>query len=176
VNNELAMWDASLAKRPQVVVVNKTDLPDVKARLAQIKEAFREADIDPIFISAVTGSGLKELINETWKLLKVSDIRAGVAVPAPPKVFRPQSVEGSAGIQKSGGTFIVADPELEHLLDRIDLSRPEEQEEFKKSLEKLGINKLLKSAGAKSGDRILSGKKEWQWYYTDEHRRSGRNV
>jgi GTP-binding protein len=176
VNNELAMWDASLAKRPQVVVVNKTDLPDVKARLAKIKEAFREADIDPIFISAVTGSGLKELINETWKLLKVSDIRAGVAVPAPPKVFRPQSVEGSAGIQKSGGTFIVADPELEHLLDRIDLSRPEEQEEFKKSLEKLGINKLLKSAGAKSGDRILSGKKEWQWYYTDEHRRSGRNV
>jgi GTP-binding protein len=175
VNNELAMWDVSLAKRPQIVAVNKIDLPDVKARLDKIKEDFAEAGISPVFISAATGNGLKELIEETWKVLKASDIRASVVQTAT-KIFRPQPVDGSTSIQKRGGTYIVADPELERLLDKTDLTNREGQEEFNQSLEKLGINKLLKSAGAKPGDTIITGKKEWKWYYTDEHGRPGRNI
>ena len=40
VNNELALFDASLAKRPQVVAVNKIDLPEVKERQNEITSCF----------------------------------------------------------------------------------------------------------------------------------------
>ena len=41
VNNELALFDATLAKRPQVVAINKVDLPEVKARVAELKAVFQ---------------------------------------------------------------------------------------------------------------------------------------
>jgi GTP-binding protein len=176
VNNELALWDASLAKRPQVVAVNKIDLPDVKARELDIKRAFAEAGVSPVFISASERIGLDDLVKETWALLKASDIRSKATVQPVTKVFRPQPVDGFSAVRKKGNTFIISDPDLERLLDKTDLSNPEEQSEFREGLEKLGINKLLKSAGARTGDKVITGNKEWNWSYSDEHRHHGRNV
>ncbi|MFC1875566.1 GTPase ObgE, partial [Chloroflexota bacterium] len=43
VNNELALFDSALAKKPQLVAVNKFDLPDVRARVKEMKESFSHA-------------------------------------------------------------------------------------------------------------------------------------
>lgn len=98
VNNELAMWDVSLAKRPQVVAVNKVDLPEVKGSLNRIKEAFAEAGVSPILISAKGGIGLRELIEEIKNLLKAADIHNKIGVQVSSRVFRPRPVDGSSGI------------------------------------------------------------------------------
>jgi GTPase len=176
VNNELAMFDATLAKRPQVVAINKVDLPEASARVDELKSTFAEADIKPIFISAVEGVGLNELIEETWKLLKEANIRDRLVKPqtVPTKVFRPEAVDKGVKVQRKGNSYIVADPALERLLDKLDLEDPEDVKEFKEAIDKLGVNKTLKSAGAKSGDTITTGNMEWTWY--DEDRSNGRNV
>ncbi len=178
VNNELALFDAKLAKRPQVVVINKMDLPVVAARRQELKDFFEQAGISPLFISATTGQGLKELVAETQKRLKEADLRARVAAASeviPPKVFRPEAVNQGFGISKKNRSFIVSDPELEHLLDKYDLANPADTEAFYKRLVDLGIYQSIKSAGAKSGDTIITGNREWEWY-EHEHRRDGRNL
>jgi GTP-binding protein len=167
VNNELALWDVSLARRPQVVAVNKIDLPEVAARLEEIKTAFAEADISPVFISAFTHQGTKELVNKIWTLLKASGIREKVALQATPTVFRPQPVD-SAKVHKKGKTYLVSDPNVERLLDKTDFTDPEEEARFYESLEGLGVDKYLISAGAKSGDTVITGKVEWKWIHPDE--------
>jgi GTPase len=169
VNNELALWDASLAKRPQVVAVNKIDLPEVADRLEAIKAAFAEADISPVFISASAHLGLKELVNQIWTLLKASRIREQIDVQAPPTVFRPQPVD-SAKVQKKLKTYLVSDPDVEKLLDKTDFADPEERARFYQSLEGLGVDKYLTSAGAKSGDTVITGRVEWKWIHPDERR------
>ena len=40
VNTELALFDAALVEKPQVVALNKVDLPRVQSRLAELKDAF----------------------------------------------------------------------------------------------------------------------------------------
>ena len=46
VNNELSLFDSSLARKPQIVAINKIDLPAVRDRKREIQKTFHEAGID----------------------------------------------------------------------------------------------------------------------------------
>jgi GTP-binding protein len=66
LNRELALYDPELAKRPQIVVLNKTDLPEVKRRLAQLRRPFKARGIEVLAISAATGAGVGPLLERVW--------------------------------------------------------------------------------------------------------------
>jgi GTPase len=70
LNTELERYDDALLRRAQIVVLSKIDLlspEEVETHL----ESLRRASDAPVFaISSVTGSGIKELINELWKHLQ----------------------------------------------------------------------------------------------------------
>src|SRR5256884_5182235 len=62
INHELHEYDVQLAKRPQVIVLNKMDLPDAQQRLPALK-AEAEAACYPVFsISAAANQGVDELM------------------------------------------------------------------------------------------------------------------
>ena len=46
INSELALFDPALGEKPQLVVFNKMDLPDVQERWPEIKVAIHAADAD----------------------------------------------------------------------------------------------------------------------------------
>ena len=54
VSTELSLFDSALAQKPQLVVVNKIDLPQVRTRLAEMKDDFDKAGITVHFVSAAT--------------------------------------------------------------------------------------------------------------------------
>ncbi len=68
-NRELALYDPQLAARPQIVVVNKIDLPDVRRRLTTLKRPFARRNIEVHAISAATGEGIPALLEAIWKAL-----------------------------------------------------------------------------------------------------------
>jgi len=61
INNELSKYSQTLAQKTQIVVLNKTDLPDTKEKIEAFKNALK--DIQVLTLSAITGEGVKELIN-----------------------------------------------------------------------------------------------------------------
>ncbi len=86
VNTELSLFDSALAKKPQLVAVNKIDLPQVRARLDEIKASFTAAGSKARLVSAATGEGLPELMAEAMNLLKKAPkLEAGQRK----KIFRP---------------------------------------------------------------------------------------
>lgn len=72
LNRELALYDERLATRPQIVVLNKNDLPEVRRRRAQIAGPFRRRGISLHAISTVTGEGVPALLELVWKALGAS--------------------------------------------------------------------------------------------------------
>jgi GTP-binding protein len=66
INAELARHDAALAERPQVVALNKIDLPDVRALYPEVAERFRQRGIELHAISAVTGEGVPAVLEALW--------------------------------------------------------------------------------------------------------------
>ena len=69
VNSELTLYDAALAKKPQIVVINKIDLPQVQERLAEIKGDFKTTGVPVLFVSAAMWEGVGALIAEVSKTL-----------------------------------------------------------------------------------------------------------
>lgn len=160
VNTELSLYDSALGQKRQLVVVNKIDLPQVQARLAEIKDALASVGATPFFISAATGEGVAELMAETLKMLQsVSD----EAITAPRKVFRPQPKGISPSVYKEGDTYVVVAPELERIVGRTDMTNPRVRWQLRRQLNRLGVSKALEKAGVKPGDRIRCGNLEWEW-------------
>lgn len=163
VNNELVLFDSSLAQKPQIVCVNKIDLPQVRARTKEIREAFAEARIEVCFISAETKEGVPELMAETMR--KLNQLTLGKAEMKQPalKVFYPQPRSGGIRVHKEGEVFVLEVPGLERLVSRRGDLGAEVAQELKGRLNRLGVNKALLKAGIKPGDKVRCGTVEWEW-------------
>ncbi len=69
---ELKSFDPELAKRPTVVAMSKADLPEVQEAYAKLKPRFKRKKIDLKLISAATGFGIRELLNELYAIASES--------------------------------------------------------------------------------------------------------
>jgi GTP-binding protein len=64
INRELACFDAELAGKPQVVVGNKIDLLASPSERESVRKKFAEQGVHLWLISAATGEGVAELVDE----------------------------------------------------------------------------------------------------------------
>jgi len=69
LGRELKLYDPQLATRPQIVVLNKADLPEVKEKRARLVRSFKARGIEFFVISAATGAGVGALLEAVWRLL-----------------------------------------------------------------------------------------------------------
>lgn len=67
LNNELRLYSETLAKKIQIIALNKIDLPEAGENLKVFKSKVPGKKVLPI--SALTGEGIKELLNECYKKL-----------------------------------------------------------------------------------------------------------
>ena len=161
-NEELALYDPVLAQKPQVIVLNKIDLPEVKRRLDAIKKELAGSGIKAHYISAADGQGVSELMSDTLQLLKkVAAGEEGVKLPV--KVFRPQPKEAEVKVSKAGDAFVLSAPELERIVPGAGASPSELRWQLNNQLKRLGATKALEKAGVKRGDKIRCGELTWEW-------------
>jgi len=161
VNGELSSFDSSLAGKPQLVVINKIDLPQVQVRLAEIKAAFSSVGTTVLFISAAAKEGVSELMAETMRLLQSIGAQVGVGISQ--KVFRPQPQGSGASVHKEGDTFVVVAPELERIVAGAGGSSHELHRQLKRQFTRMGVSRALEKAGVKPGDKVRCGYLEWEW-------------
>ena len=163
VNNELSLFDSALAQKPQLVAVNKIDLPQVQARLTEIREEFSHTGISILCVSAATGQGVAKLMAETMKMLNrvAAEKEAGKQVPR--KVFRPVPEVSRTSVRKEGDTFVVVVPGLERIVAGRGVTGAELRGLFKRQFARLGVSKTLEKAGIKPGDKVRCGTLEWEW-------------
>jgi GTP-binding protein len=76
INRELALFDPALAQRPQLVVLNKMDLPDVEGLHKRLTATFARRGLRLLAISAATGAGVPALLEEVWKVITAERRRA----------------------------------------------------------------------------------------------------
>jgi len=62
IRNELKLYKEDLLEKPELVVLNKIDLPQVREKVEKVKEAFQKRGLPFFAISALTGEGIEELL------------------------------------------------------------------------------------------------------------------
>ena len=72
INEELAGYSPQLAQKPQILVLNKMDLPGAKRTAKALQTMFKEREV--LLISALTRKGVKQLISKlTERLVQFHD-------------------------------------------------------------------------------------------------------
>ena len=69
INRELALFNPTLMEKPQVVAINKIDLPSTRERLKKEIDIFKKNGVKVLAFSAATGEGIDTVINEITKTL-----------------------------------------------------------------------------------------------------------
>ena len=164
VNTELALYDESLARRPQLVVVNKIDLPSVRKREGELRRSFGEVGIRPYFVSASSGEGVRELMADAMQLIETEGSKGyeGDIEGEEEKVFHPGPPAGRPRVYQEEGTYYVESSGLERIVQRGG-DGSEALWYVRRQLERQGINRVLKRRGIRPGDRVRCGSFEWEW-------------
>ncbi len=82
IRRELAQYDESLLKRPELVVLTKSDLPDVREAYPELARRFAEIGVDLQLISSASHDGLDTLMNRVAALLQTPEGEARAPNPA----------------------------------------------------------------------------------------------
>ncbi len=162
VNRELVRHRAQLAELPQIIVLNKIDLPDAKDALSRLLGRFRRHGQEVFPISAVTGEGVDALVNAVAARLK----EAKAAAPVPGQVEEIVSVVPSAAVeieQAEEGVFLVKGEEIERQARRLAAENEEAMVYLYRRLGQKGILRKLAHLGARAGDKIRVAGRELEY-------------
>jgi GTP-binding protein len=170
INSELALFDAELRRKPQVVAVNKMDLMDVQERFEEISAVFKERlqneesglNVDPelFAISAVAGTNVRPLLYRASQLLEEAP---PVQKVTEKPVYRVEEDPREFTIQRTSdgwrivGTAIVRAAEMTYWENYQSVRR------FQRILETLGVDGALRDAGIQEGDTVYVGEYELEW-------------
>ena len=169
INRELHEYDERLSTRPQIVVLNKMDLPEAQERWPELK-AKAEAAGYPVFaISAAAHQGTEQLMQFTSQRLtelqqeeitRVEE-QAVVADMSGP-VLRPQPDDAFV-VTKEKGVYVVRGKMVERAVGMTKLDNEEGMERLQFTLQKMGVTQELEAAGVQVGDVVRFGRVELLW-------------
>jgi len=160
INSELSLFDPDLAKKPQVVAVNKMDLPEVQTRWEDIQRKLKKKGISAIPISAVTGNNVLSLLYKALELLRETPV-APEASDVP--VYHPQSDPRKYEIKRVANGWRISGASIERAAAMTYWENDESIRRFQRILETLGIDAALRKAGVREGDLVSVGDYELEW-------------
>ena len=161
INEELRLFNSQLASKPQLVVLNKMDLPQAQELWPLVEQEVARRGTPVSSISAATGSGVREMLYLALQLLD-SLPEEGVA-PEETAIFRlPEDDEGfTISVEDDG--FRIGGKRVERLVARTDWRYEESIRRLHRALERLGIAKAMEEAGVEKGDTVYIGDSELEW-------------
>lgn len=161
INTELALFDEHLASRPQIVALNKMDLPQAQERWQALKAELERRGYEIFAMSALTRTGTRDV------LYRAAQRVAETPVPAPVEempVYKPQADPAAFAITREpDGAYRVQGARIERAARMTYWEHDEAVQRFQKILEVLGIRKALAAAGIHEGDTVYIGEYELEW-------------
>ena len=163
INNELKKYSEKLSKRKQIIVANKIDSMQDETLYKELSELAKKEKLEIFKISAVTGEGIKELLNKVSQELKELPKEDLVEVEKDKKIYELKD-ESQFTIYKEGKIFVVDGPAVQRVMRRVNVEDNESLHYFHKCLDDLGVNQALKKAGVQEGDTVRVVDWELEWY------------
>ncbi|MBF8266858.1 MAG: GTPase Obg [Dehalococcoidia bacterium] len=162
VREEMRLYDEALLEKPEVVVINKIDLPEVRERLSTLRETLQKNGLRGLFISALTGEEVEDVLDRASDI--VDEQRSKMKVPSETMpALHPRSREGKPSVRREGEVFVLSSPHAERLVRRVDLGDERVQAQLWREFQRTGVVRALERAGAKSGMMVRIGNYELEW-------------
>ncbi|MFN8477379.1 MAG: GTPase ObgE [Kouleothrix sp.] len=163
INEELRLYQPELAKRPQLVALNKVDLPEAQANLARLRAAIALPSAMIFEISGATHAGVDSLIQAAAAQLAAMPLPTSNTTPEDLVWPVPEVDERFFSVQPEGNGWRVRGKRIERLISMTNFAQTEALMRIQRVLEASGISAALLAAGIQEGDPVYIEKAELIW-------------
>ena len=147
-------YDEKLARKPELVIANKMDLPNASENLQKFREKYPNVEI--IEISAMNNQGINELI------IRLADMLDNVMLEPLYEetsyeshiIYKFKNEKPYTITRDEEGVWIIKGDEIEKLLLMTKFQEDESTRRFARKLKGMGIDDELERLGAKRGDDV----------------------
>ena len=168
INYELTQYSEELSTRPQIIVANKIDsVLEEEEIYINFKNYVESKGLDVVYVSAVTGEGLEELVK--LAVSKLKDLPP-VTIYEPEYSPEDEAVANTVGaketiVRREDGKFIVEGEWLYNFMGQINFGDYESLNFFQRVLIKNGVIDMLRKEGIEEGDTVSIYDFEFDFVY-----------
>ncbi len=154
LNLELGHYNELLTKLPQIVALNKIDMPEAEANLARVQAYFGKRKVFPI--SAITGTGVNQLMQQAYRSLQYLETRAQKEAETTIVLEPELPPEPSARFEliETEEGFAVTGAEPRRAVLMTDMENEQALILLYRKLKNMGVMNALARAGAVEGDTV----------------------
>ncbi|MEO6836352.1 MAG: GTPase ObgE [Candidatus Tumulicola sp.] len=157
IERELGAWNSKLREKPTLLVLNKLDLPDARARFDELQKRFPEIR----GISAATNEGVRDLVYAIRQTIETAPIPE---IVTPPPALIELLAAGAFVLERGrDGAFELSGERIERLAAMTNFDSDESLARFERALGKMGVDKKLREMGAAEGDTVRIGQYEFTY-------------
>jgi len=153
INGELKKYSPSLAEKPQIIALNKSDITGAEDNAKKFINDIGSKGYKIFTISAATGKGLKELMQHIGNMLK--DIPDTVFTDdADEIVVYTAREEKPFDVRKEGDVYVVEGNWVRKLVNSTNFNNHESLQYFQRAIKRIGIIDALEDMGISEGDTV----------------------
>lgn len=163
INTELALFDERLGSKPQVIGVNKMDLPQTQEHWPSIRDTLKKLGYDPVPISAATQDNVRPLLYRALQLLDSLPIEEPREEAELALYQLEENPLAFTITREAEGVYRVSGKRIERAVAMTYWNYDQAVNRFQRILESMGIVDALKEAGVRPGDSVFIGEMELEW-------------
>ena len=169
INAELEQFNPEMAEKPQLVVVNKLDVTEVREQQEELRsrlvDAIGDRDFNVQFIAAATGEGVDILLGSIVKALsEIPKEEIDESPETEPMHSRPQRSSVRETVRRENGVFVVESEAMERLTAFANTRDQRVLLQLWREMRRSGLAERLIEAGIEAGDTIRFGRVEIEWF------------
>jgi GTPase len=159
-NNELALFDDQLKNKPQIVVLNKMDQPEVQEKWKSIQKTLAKKGYSAMAISTMTRENLQQVLWKAVELLKTLPVIE--TVPAIP-IYKQEEDPRDFTITHEDEGWRVNGAAIERAAEMTYWEHDGSVRRFHKLMVTLGVDAALRKEGIQNGETVFIRDYELEW-------------
>lgn len=160
INSELSLFDPALADKPQIVLYNKIDLPEVAERWPEVQKALKKRGYEAYAISAIAHTNVRQVLYRAHQVLEeLPPLETLEEIP----VYRVEEDPREFTVDRIDKGWRVSGISIERAAKMTYWEYGQSIRRFEKIMEVLGVIEALREAGVQEGESVFIGDHELEW-------------
>lgn len=155
INRELAKYSPTLAKKKQIVVLNKIDLVQDDTRIPEVTKYFEDKGYEVFAVNALTGQGLPELMERTYYYVENYEPEPEASDDA--VVYEAKEDVEFVITRGDDASFTISGKRIERLVAMTNFSDDQSVRRFQKIWRYMELDDRLREKGCQEGDEVHIG-------------------
>jgi len=162
INRELAKYSSTLAKKKQIVVLNKIDLVQDDTTIPEVTKYFEDKGYEVFAVNALTGQGLSELMERAYYYVENYEPEPEASDDA--VVYEAKEDVEFVITRGDDASFIITGKRIERLVAMTNFSDDQSVRRFQKIWRYMELDDRLREKGCQEGDEVHIGEQTFTFH------------